>query len=63
MNNPANDIVNLNRARKQKNRIDNEKRAVENRMKFGRTGAQKKQDAKERDDFARHVDEHQGEEN
>ncbi len=55
-----NSIVNLNRVRKQKKRIDNEKRAVENRVKSGRTGPQKKQDAKDRDDFARHVDGHQG---
>lgn len=55
-------IVNLNRVRKRKDRADNEKRAAENRAKFGRTGPQKKQDAKQRDDFARHVDGHQGEE-
>lgn len=54
-------IVNLNRVRKRKKRTDKEKQAVENRVKFGRTGPQKKQDAGKRDDFARHIDGHQGE--
>ena len=39
------DIINLNRARKQKKRKQSEEQAKENRAKFGRTKAQKKKDA------------------
>lgn len=38
-------IINLNKARKQKARADAEKTAAENRVRFGRTKAQKQQDA------------------
>ena len=37
----AADIVNLNKFRKAKARVDKEKRASENRVKFGRTKAEK----------------------
>lgn len=33
--------INLNKARKQKKRAETEKRAAENRVKFGRTKAEK----------------------
>ena len=36
------DVVNLNQFRKTKARSDKEKRAQENRVKFGRTKAQKR---------------------
>ena len=39
-----NNVVNLNRFRKQKNRTDAEKQADENRIKHGRTKAQKAKD-------------------
>ncbi len=55
-------IVNLNRFRKQKNRAADKKHAAENSVKFGRTRSEKKEDAKARDDLARHVDGHQSEE-
>ena len=35
------DVVNLNQFRKAKARVDKEKRASENRVKFGRTKAEK----------------------
>ncbi len=35
------DIVNLNKARKQKARADKEARAAENRVRFGRTKAER----------------------
>lgn len=38
-------IVNLNKARKKKQREAEEKTAAENRVRFGRTKAQKQQDA------------------
>lgn len=37
-------IVNLNKARKRKLRLEGEQRAAENRIKFGRSKAQKKRD-------------------
>lgn len=37
--------VNLNRFRKAKNRADKDKRAQDNRVKFGRTKAEKQRDA------------------
>ena len=43
------DIINLNKKRKAKARLENEKKATENRIKFGRTKKEKqleKQDAK-----------------
>ena len=61
MNNPANKLVNLNRVRKQKKRVDDEKKAAENRVKFGRTRAEKNNDKKAQENLARHVDGHQGE--
>ena len=42
------DIVNLNKFRKKKKHADDEKRAEENRVKFGRTKAEKTRNAAER---------------
>lgn len=39
------EIVNLNRARKQKTRADREKQAAENRVKFGRSRDRKRAEA------------------
>ncbi len=38
------DIVNLNKARKKKARAEKDKRAQENRVRFGRTKAEREQD-------------------
>ena len=50
------DIVNLNQFRKKKKRADDEKRAEENRVKFGRTKAEKVRDAAERRKSDDHLD-------
>ncbi|MBN9304336.1 MAG: DUF4169 domain-containing protein [Devosia sp. 67-54] len=42
------DIVNLNRARKQKSRAEREQQAAENRVRFGRSKAEKARDAAEK---------------
>lgn len=42
------DIVNLNRARKAKQRAEAERQAAENRVRFGRTKAEKQRDSKEK---------------
>ena len=42
------DIINLNRARKQRAKADAAAKAVENRARFGRTKAEKARDAAER---------------
>ncbi|NML08204.1 DUF4169 family protein [Sphingomonas sp. G-3-2-10] len=41
------EIINLNKARKAKERVDKSVRAMENRARFGRTKAQKMADAEE----------------
>ena len=41
--------INLNKARKQKKRVDAEKKAAENRVKFGRTKAEKSAQKSETD--------------
>ena len=41
------EIINLNKARKAKERVDNSARAEANRAKFGRTKAQKQAEADE----------------
>lgn len=52
-------IVNLNRFRKQKARVEKEQRAAENRDKFGRTKAEKEKDAAEQKRSRDHLDQHQ----
>ncbi|EAQ01063.1 hypothetical protein OB2597_03459 [Pseudooceanicola batsensis HTCC2597] len=51
-------IVNLNRARKQKQRSDKRATADANAVKFGRTRAEKTQERSERDQAARRLDGH-----
>jgi hypothetical protein len=50
------DILNFNKARKQKARADAEKQAAENRVKFGRTKEQKQRDALEAAEAQRRLD-------
>jgi Domain of unknown function (DUF4169) len=50
------DLVNLNRFRKARAKIDNAKQAAENRIKFGRTKAEKVQAAAEDAIAARRLD-------
>ena len=52
-------VVNLNRFRKKKERAEDERRAAENREKFGCTKAEKEKEAQEKRDFERHVDGHE----
>ncbi len=49
-------IVNLNRARKAKARADGSRTAALNRVKFGRTAAEKAQDRASREEAARQLD-------
>lgn len=51
------EIINLNRARKQRARVAAEAKAVENRAKFGRTRAQKQADGEEYARIAKLIDE------
>lgn len=55
------DIVNLNKARKARAKADAEKKAADNRAKFGMTKAEKQKIADERDRLARHVEGHKRE--
>ncbi|MGH8443876.1 MAG: DUF4169 family protein [Solimonas sp.] len=41
---PMAEIINFNKARKQKARTDADKQAAENRVRYGRSKAQKQQD-------------------
>lgn len=50
------DVVNLNRLRKAKARDDRTKQAAENRVKFGRTKAEKQQAAAEEQLTAKRLD-------
>ena len=50
------DVINLNRARKARTRAAKEAQAAENRVKFGRSGADKARDAVERKKAARTLD-------
>ena len=51
------EIINLNKARKAKARVDKSMRAEENRVRFGRTRAQKQAEAAETAKVARLLDE------
>jgi len=51
------DIINLNKARKARTRTDKAVRAQENRVRFGRTRAEKQADAVEAAKVARVLDE------
>ncbi len=50
------ELVNLNKARKARAKADGQQRAVENRVKFGRTGAEKSLDAARADLAKRKLD-------
>ena len=50
------EIINLNRARKAKARVDKSARAEENRVRFGRTKAEKQAEASEKARIARTLD-------
>ena len=48
--------INLNKARKAKARVDKQQRAAENRIKYGRTKAQKAADKLSQKQAVRHLD-------
>ncbi|WOR14230.1 DUF4169 family protein [Hyphomonas sp. FCG-A18] len=48
--------INLNKARKAKARVEKQKRAAENRIKYGRTKAQKAADKLSQEKTVRHLD-------
>lgn len=50
------EIINLNKARKVKARLGAEKQAAENRVRYGRSKAQKQQDAAETEAMRRKLD-------
>lgn len=52
------EIINLRQARKQKGRRDKEKAAEDNRLKFGRTKAERDAARRNRQDLERQVDGH-----
>ncbi|KTD70754.1 MULTISPECIES: DUF4169 family protein [Legionella] len=52
------DIINLNKKRKAKTRLEKEKKASENRIKFGRTKKEKQIAKKENERDERHLDGH-----
>jgi len=52
------DIINFNKASKKKKRADKEKSAAENRIKFGRTKAEKNHQKMTDEKRNRHLDDH-----
>lgn len=52
------EIINLNKKRKAKIRLEKEKRASENRVKFGRSKKEKQLAKKENERSERHLDGH-----
>lgn len=52
------EIINLNKKRKAKNRLDKEKQATENRIKFGRTKKEKLIEKQDKERNERHLDGH-----
>jgi len=55
------DIVNLRRARKDKARVDREKKAADNRLAFGRTKHEKARTKTELDRATKAIDSHRRE--
>jgi hypothetical protein len=51
-------VINLNKKRKTKNRLEKEKKASENRIKFGRTKQEKQIEKQENERHERHLDGH-----
>ncbi|KTD34810.1 hypothetical protein Lmor_1343 [Legionella moravica] len=52
------DVINLNKKRKAKNKVEKEKKASENRIKFGRTKIEKQLDQQDFERQQRHLDGH-----
>ncbi|MCX2721903.1 DUF4169 family protein [Roseibium salinum] len=52
------EIINLRTVRKQKQRQDKQKSAEDNRLKFGRTKAEREAARRRRDELESHVDGH-----
>ncbi|CZI52958.1 Uncharacterised protein [Legionella pneumophila] len=52
------DIINLNKKRKAKVRLEKEIKASENRIKFGRTKKEKQQEKQDNERSERHLDGH-----
>ncbi|MCP0914659.1 MULTISPECIES: DUF4169 family protein [Legionella] len=52
------DIINLNKKRKARNRLEKKKKAVENRIKFGRTEKEKHIENQVNERIERHLDGH-----
>lgn len=52
------EIINLNKKRKAKVRLDKEKKAAENRIKYGRTQKEKQIEKQERERDAQYLDGH-----
>jgi len=50
------DVINLNQARKRRARAEAEREAAQNRVKFGRSKAQKQQDAAAAEEARRRLD-------
>jgi hypothetical protein len=51
-------VINLQKKRKAKVRTDKEKQAAENRIKFGRTKAEKQTEKMKSEILSRHIDGH-----
>ncbi|HAU1153222.1 TPA: DUF4169 family protein [Legionella pneumophila] len=52
------DVINLNKKRKTKVRLEKEKKASENRIKFGRTKKEKQLEKQDNERSERHLDSH-----
>lgn len=52
------DIINLNKKRKAKIRLEKEKKSTENRIKFGRTKTEKLREKQDIERHERHLDGH-----
>ncbi|MFW2534177.1 MULTISPECIES: DUF4169 family protein [unclassified Legionella] len=57
------EIINLNKKRKAKIRLEKEKKASENRIKFGRTKNEKQLEKQEKERSERYLDGHKLEKN
>ncbi|MEE2691191.1 MAG: DUF4169 family protein [Pseudomonadota bacterium] len=53
-----NDVVNLNKFRKRKKAAEKQAKASQNRVKFGRSKAQKTQEKQRLETLAKHLDGH-----
>lgn len=52
------EVINLNKKRKAKNKVEKEKKASENRIKFGRTKIEKQLEKLDIERHQRHLDGH-----